>query len=207
MRGIGNKNIQETKSDFSTKFDRLYATQKYIAAFDLCIQNFKTSSFEEVQKKAKLVIPKIKNNLEISNVDKFTYDNIVDIFIDSKRKMKMKNGKLKISFSLVEIRKEYKKVYIACHSTVPILLTILLNIITIFSMCCLGAIIYTRTYWGNGWYEYENGFLISYSIAIGMPTFLGVFITKKLWNLQHSNRKILRIIATALLKIYSNEGI
>ena len=56
-------------------------------------------------------------------------------------------------------------------------------------------------------YEYENGFLISYSIAIGMPTFLGVFITKKLWNLQHSNRKILRIIATALLKIYSNEGI
>ena len=207
MRGIGNKNIQETKSDFSTKFDRLYATQKYIAAFDLCIQNVKTSSIEEVQKKAKLVIPKIKNNLEISNVDKFTYDNIVDIFIDSKRKMKMKNGKLKISFSLVEIRKEYKKVYIACHSTVPILLIILLNIITIFSMFCLGVLIYDITYWGNGWYEYENGFLISYSIAIGMPTFLGVFITKKLWNLQHSNRKILRIIATALLKIYSNEGI
>ena len=185
----------------------MYATQKYIAAFDLCIQNVKTSSIEEVQKKAKLVIPKIKNNLEISNVDKFTYDNIVDIFIGSKRKMKMKNGKLKISFSLVEIRKEYKKVYISCHPTVPMLLTILLNIITIFSMCCLGAIIYARTYWGNGWYEYENGFLISYSIAIGMPTFLGVFITKKLWNLQHSNRKILRIIATALLKTYSNEGI
>ena len=203
MRGIGNKNIQETKSDFSTKFDRLYATQKYIAAFDLCIQNVKTSSIEEVQKKAELVIPKLKGNLELSNVDKFTYDDIVDIFIGTKHKMKMKNGKLIISFSLVEIRKEYKQVYLACHSTVPILLTILLNIITIFSMWCLGAIIYARTWW----YEYENGFLISYSIAIGMPTFLGVFITKKLWNLQHSNRKILRIIATALLKIYSNEGI
>ena len=204
MRGIGNKNIQETKSDFSTKFDRLYATQKYIAAFDLCIQNVKTSSIEEVQKKAKLVIPKIKNNLEISNVDKFTYDNIVDIFIDSKRKMKMKNGKLKISFSLVEIRKEYKKVYIACHSTVPILLIILLNIITIFSMFCLGVLIYDITYWENGWYEY--GFLAFVYIAI-MPTLLGVFITKKLWNLQHSNRKILRIIATALLKTYSNERV
>ena len=203
MRGIGNKNIQETKSDFSTKFDRLYATQKYIAAFDLCIQNVKTSSMDEVQKKAELVIPKLKGNLELSNVDKFTYDDIVDIFIGTKHKMKMKNGKLIISFSLVEIRKEYKQVYIACHSTVPILLTILLNIITIFSMWCLGAIIYARTWW----YEYENGFLISYSIAIGMPTFLGVFITKKLWNLQHSNRKILRIIATALLKTYSNEGI
>ena len=204
MRGIGNKNIQETKSDFSTKFDRLYATQKYIAAFDLCIQNVKTSSIEEVQKKAKLVIPKIKNNLEISNVDKFTYDNIVDIFIDSKRKMKMKNGKLKISFSLVEIRKEYKKVYIACHSTVPILLIILLNIITIFSMFRLGVLIYDITYWENGWYEY--GFLAFVYIAI-MPTLLGVFITKKLWNLQHSNRKILRIIATALLKTYSNERV
>ena len=207
MRGIGNMNTQGTKSDFSTKFDRLYATQKYIAAFDLCIQNVKTSSIEEVQKKAKLVIPKIKNNLEISNVDKFTYDDIVDIFIGTKHKMKMKNGKLIISFSLVEIRKEYKKVYISCHPTVPMLLTILLNIITIFSMCCLGVLIHEITYWENGWYEYENGFLISYSIAIGMPTFLGVFITKKLWNLQHSNRKILRIIATALLKIYSNEGI
>ena len=207
MRGIGNMNTQGTKSDFSTKFDRLYATQKYIAAFDLCIQNVKTSSMDEVQKKAELVIPKLKGNLELSNVDKFTYDNIVDIFIGSKRKMRMKNGKLKISFSLVEIRKEYKKVYIACHSTVPILLIILLNIITIFSMFLLGVLIYDITYWGNGWYEYENGFLISYSIAIGMPTFLGVFITKKLWNLQHSNRKILRIIATALLKIYSNEGI
>lgn len=203
MRGIGNKNIQETKSDFSTKFDRLYATQKYIAAFDLCIQNVKTSSIEEVQKKAELVIPKLKGNLELSNVDKFTYDDIVDIFIGTKHKMKMKNGKLIISFSLVEIRKEYKQVYIACHSTVPILLTILLNIITIFSMWCLGAIIYAITWW----YEYENGFLISYSIAIGMPTFLGVFITKKLWNLQHSNRKILRIIATALLKTYSNERV
>ena len=203
MRGIGNMNTQGTKSDFLTKFDRLYATQKYIAAFDLCIQNVKTSSMDEVQKKAELVIPKLKGNLELSNVDKFTYDDIVDIFIGTKHKMKMKNGKLIISFSLVEIRKEYKQVYIACHSTVPILLTILLNIITIFSMWCLGAIIYARTWW----YEYENGFLISYSIAIGMPTFLGVFITKKLWNLQHSNRKILRIIATALLKIYSNEGI
>ena len=207
MRGIGNKNIQETKSDFSTKFDRLYATQKYIAAFDLCIQNVKTSSVDEVQKKAKLVIPKLKGNLELSNVDKFTYDDIVDIFIGTKHKMKMKNGKLKISYSLVEIRKEYKKVYIACHSTVPILLTILLNIITIFSVFGLASLIHDITYWGNGWYEYENGFLISNSIAIGMPTFLGVFITKKLWNLQHSNRKILRMIATAVLKTYSNEGI
>lgn len=207
MRGIGNTNTVGTKSDFSTKFDRLYATQKYIAAFDLCIQNVKTSSVDEVQKKAKLVIPKLKGNLELSNVDKFTYDDIVDIFIGTKHKMKMKNGKLKISYSLVEIRKEYKKAYIACHSTVPILLTILLNIITIFSMCVLGVLIHDITYWENGWYEYENGFLVSYSIAIGMPTFLGVFITKKLWNLQHINRKILRIIATALLKTYSNERV
>ena len=199
-------NTQGTKSDFLTKFDRLYATQKYIAAFDLCIQNVKTSSMDEVQKKAELVIPKLKGNLELSNVDKFTYDDIVDIFIGTKHKMKMKNGKLIISFSLVEIRKEYKQVYIACHSTVPILLIILLNIITIFSMFCLGVLIYDITYWGNGWYEYENGFFASVSIAI-MPTLLGVFITKKLWNLQHSNRKILRIIATALLKTYSNERV
>lgn len=87
MRGIGNTNTIGTKSDFSTKFDRLYATQKYIAAFDLCLQNLTSSSMDEVKQKAKIVIPKIKNNLEISNVEKFTYDDIVDIFIGSKRKM------------------------------------------------------------------------------------------------------------------------
>lgn len=203
MRGIGYKNIQETKSDFSTKFDRLYATQKYIIAFDLCIQNIKTSSIDEVQKKAKLVMPKLKGNLELSNVDKFTYDDIVDIFIGTKHKMKMKNGKLIISFTLVEIRKEYKKVYISCHPTVPILLTILLNIITIFLMFGLGIIIYIITHS----LRYEWNEMNSYLVAIGLPVVFGGFIIKKLWNLQYSNRKILRIIATALLKIYSNERV
>lgn len=201
MRGIGN--IQETKSDFSTKFDKLYATQKYIAAFDLCIQNVKTSSVDEVQKKAKLVIPKLKGNLELSNVDKFTYDDIVDIFIGTKHKMKMKNGKLKISYSLVEIRKEYKKVYISCHPTVPMLLTVLLSIITIFSMFGLCIIIYIITHS----LRYEWNEMNSYLVAIGLSVIFGGFIIKKLWNLQHSNRKILRIIATALLKIYSNERV
>lgn len=203
MRGIGNTNTVGTKSDFLIKFDRLYATQKYIAAFDLCVQNVKTSSMDEVQKKAKIVIPKIKSNLEISNVEKFTYDDIVDIFIGSKRKMKMKNGKLKISFSLVEIRKEYKKVYISCHPTVPMLLTVLLSIITIFSMFGLGIIIYIITHS----LRYEWNEMNSYLVAIGLPVVFGGFIIKKLWNLQHSNRKILRIIATALLKIYSNERV
>ena len=158
---------------------------------------------DEVKQKAKIVIPKIKNNLEISNVDKFTYDDIVDIFMGSKHKMKMKNGKLKISFSLVEIRKEYKKVYIACHSTVPILLTILLNIITIFLMLVLGNLIYTIIYWKNEWFENWT----SQYIALGFVTVLGVFISKKIWNLQHCNRKILQIIAMALLKTYSNERV
>lgn len=202
MRGIGNINTKETKSDFSTKFDRLYATQKYISAFDLCLQNLTSSSIDEAQQKAKIVIPKIKNNLEISNVEKFTYDDIVDIFIGSKRKMKMKNGKLKISFSLVEIRKEYKKVYIFCHPTVPTFLIILLYIITIFLMFGLGIIIYITTNWGYEWNEMN-----SYLVAIGLPVILGGFILKELWNFQYSNRKILRIIATALLKTYSNERV
>ena len=203
MRGIGNINTKETKSDFSTKFDRLYATQKYIAAFDLCLPRLTSSSIDEAQQKAKIVIPKIKNNLEISNVEKFTYDDIVDIFIGSKRKMKMKNGKLKISFSLVEIRKEYKKVYISCHPTVPMLLTVLLSIITIFSMFGLGIIIYIITHS----LRYEWNEMNSYLVAIGLPVVFGGFIIKKLWNLQHSNRKILLIIATALLKTYSNERV
>mgnify|MGYP000119248765 CR=1 FL=1 len=48
MRGIGNNNIEKTKSEFEIKFDRLYAVQEYIKAFDLCVQNIHTSYKDEV---------------------------------------------------------------------------------------------------------------------------------------------------------------
>ena len=200
MRGIGNKNIQETKSDFSTMFDRLYATQKYIAAFDLCIQNVKTSSIDEVQKKAQLVIPKLKGNLELSNVDKFTYDDIVDIFIGTKHKMKMKNGKLIISFSLVEICKEYKKVYITCHSRVSLFLAILLSLITPFLMIGLGFLLSLITCEFFNMSKDRSGILF-----IGIPIILGGIVMKKVWALQHNNWKILRKIAIGLLNKHTEQ--
>lgn len=200
MRGIGNKKIQETKSDFFTKFDRLYATQKYIAAFDLCIQNVKTSSIDEVQKKAQLVIPKLKGNLELSNVDKFTYDDIVDIFIGTKHKMKMKNGKLIISFSLVEICKEYKKVYITCHSRVSLFLAILLSLITPFLMIGLGFLLSLITCEFFNMSKDRSGILF-----IGIPIILGGIVIKKVWTLQHNNWKILRKIAIGLLNKHTEQ--
>ena len=200
MRGIGNKNIQETKSDFSTKFDRLCATQKYIAAFDLCIQNVKTSSIDEVQKKAQLVIPKLKGNLELSNVDKFTYDDIVDIFIGTKHKMKMKNGKLIISFSLVEICKEYKKVYITCHSRVSLFLAILLSLITPFLMIGLGFLLSLITCEFFNMSKDRSGILF-----ILIPIILGGIVIKKVWTLQHNNWKILRKIAIGLLNKHTEQ--
>lgn len=66
----------------------------------------------------------------------------------------------------------------------------------------LGIIIYITTNWGYEWNEMN-----SYLVAIGLPVILGGFILKELWNFQYSNRKILRIIATALLKTYSNERV
>lgn len=200
MRGIGNMNTQGTKSDFSTKFDRLYATQKYIAAFDLCIQNVKTLSMDEVQKKAELVIPKLKGNLELSNVDKFTYDDIVDIFIGTKYKMMMKKGKLIISFSLVEICKENKKVYITCHSRISIFLAILLSFITPILMEGLGFILYEAVYYILDW---PKG--CSSIISLGLPIILGGIVIKKVWTFQYNNWIILRKIAIGLLNKHTEQ--
>lgn len=155
---------------------------------------------DEVQKKAKLVIPKLKGNLELSNVDKFTYDDIVDIFIGTKHKMKMKNGKLIISFSLVEICKEYKKVYITCHSRVSLFLAILLSLITPFLMEGLGFILYVVTHENFDWpRDYSS------IISIGLPIVLGGIVIKKVWTLKHNNWKILRKIAIGLLNKHTEQ--
>lgn len=74
-------------------------------------------------------------------------------------------------------------------------------------MFVLGNLIYTIIYWENRWCEYENGFWASQFLALGLVIVLGLLISKRLWNLQHNNREILRIIATALLNTYSNERV
>lgn len=104
MRGIGDNNIEKTKSEFEIKFDRLYAVQEYIKAFDLCVQNIHTSYKDEVIVRAKLLLPKIKRRIELSGKN-ITYEDIIDIFQPLRYKMKMQNNILKVSSVLIILSK------------------------------------------------------------------------------------------------------
>lgn len=104
MRGIGNNNIEKTKSEFEIKFDRLYAVQEYIKAFELCVQNIHTSYKDEVIVRAKLLLPKIKRKIELSGKN-ITYENVIDVFQPLGYKMKMQNNILKVSSVSIKLSK------------------------------------------------------------------------------------------------------
>lgn len=96
MRGIENNEIDNSKSEFERKFNRLYAVQNYVGAFDLCVQNINSSYKGEVIARAKLLSPKIKRKIELTGKN-ITYENVIDTFRPLGYKMKMQNNILKVS--------------------------------------------------------------------------------------------------------------
>lgn len=108
MRGIGNINTEGKKSDFSVKFDRLYATQRYIEAFDLCLQNMDAAYKGEVLLKAKTLLPQIKRKIELSGKT-ISYDDVIDIFSPLHYKLKIQDNSLKVESVTFRIYKTNRK--------------------------------------------------------------------------------------------------
>lgn len=134
MRGIGNT---DAKSDFVIKFDRLYKTQQYLAAFDLCVQNINTSYKTEVASRAKSLFPKIKGKIELANRNMF-YDEIVDILSPLGYKMKYNSkGVLKVSTISVERLKNGNKMIINFRK--PYIKNFLIAVLFIFILFILEA--------------------------------------------------------------------
>lgn len=104
MRGIRRINTEGTKTDFSVKFDRLYATQRYVEAFDLCLQNIDAAYKDDALLKAKTLLPQIKRKIELSGKT-ISYDDVIDIFTPLHYKLKIQGNSLKVDSITFRISK------------------------------------------------------------------------------------------------------
>lgn len=196
MRGIENNNIEKNKSEFEIKFDRLYAVQEYIKAFDLCVQNIHTSYKDEVIVRAKLLLPKIKGKIELSGKN-ITYEEIIDIFQPLQYTMKMQNNILKVSSVSIILSKtdgksiiSFKTSYIMNFLIAFVCMLLLFgveafigNLLRVIMYDCLG--IRESEYW---------------SIAIPFMIFIAIVIFYYMYRIYHKQRIIILWFLNALIR-------
>lgn len=196
MRGIENNNIEKNKSEFEIKFDRLYAVQEYIKAFDLCVQNIHTSYKDEVIVRAKLLLPKIKGKIELSGKN-ITYEEIIDIFQPLQYTMKMQNNILKVSSVSIILSKtdgksiiSFKTSYIMNFLIAFVCMLLLFgveafigNLLRVIMYDCLG--IRESEYW---------------PIAIPFMIFIAIVIFYYMYRIYHKQRIIILWFLNALIR-------
>lgn len=196
MRGIENNNIEKNKSEFEIKFDRLYAVQEYIKAFDLCVQNIHTSYKDEVIVRAKLLLPKIKGKIELSGKN-ITYEEIIDIFQPLQYTMKMQNNILKVSSVSIILSKtdgksiiSFKTSYIMNFLIAFVCMLLLFgveafigNLLRVIMYDCLG--IRESEYW---------------PIAIPFMIFIAIVTFYYMYRIYHKQRIIILWFLNALIR-------
>lgn len=196
MRGIGNNNIERTKSEFEIKFDRLYAVQEYIKAFDLCVQNIHTSYKDEVIVRAKLLLPKITRKIELSGKN-ITYEDIIDIFQPLRYKMKIQNNILKVSSVSIILSKADGKSIISFK--IPYIRNFLMAfgyMLLLFGVeAFIGNLLWDIMYDCLGIEEPEY-----WPIAIPFMFFIAIVIFYCIYRIYHKQRIIILRFLKALIK-------
>ena len=196
MRGIGNNNIEKTKSEFEIKFDRLYAVQEYIKAFDLCVQNILTSYKDEVIVRAKLLLPKIKRKIELSGKN-ITYEDIIDIFQPLQYTMKMQNNILKVSSVFIILSKVDGKSIISFK--IPYMRFFLISVVCMLLLfgveVFIGNLLREIMYDCLGIEESEY-----WPIAIPFMIFIAVVTFYYIYRIYHKQRIIILQFLKAVIK-------
>mgnify|MGYP004469747281 CR=1 FL=1 len=196
MRGIGNNNIEKTKSEFEIKFDRLYAVQEYIKAFDLCVQNIHTSYKDEVIVRAKLLLPKIKRKIELSGKN-ITYEDIIDIFQPLQYTMKMQNNILKVSSVFIILSKVDGKSIISFK--IPYMRFFLISVVCMLLLfgveVFIGNLLREIMYDCLGIEESEY-----WPIAIPFMIFIAVVTFYYIYRIYHKQRIIILQFLKAVIK-------
>lgn len=98
MRGFKPNDVEDSvaKNEFLLHFNRLYVSQRYVEAYDWCLQNLKTSYGEEAKRKAASCCSKLTKRIVLSKT-LLTYDDIIDVFAPLKCKMKITPNGLRVS--------------------------------------------------------------------------------------------------------------
>ena len=119
MRGFKPNDVEDSvaKNEFLLHFNRLYASQRYVEAYDWCLQNLKTSYEDEAKRKAASCCSKLTKRIVLSKTP-LTYDDIIDVFAPLGYNMKITPNGLRVSTVYFKRERELGKTVVAFKRSV-----------------------------------------------------------------------------------------
>ena len=198
MRGFRPNDVEDsvTKNEFLLQFNRLYVSQRYVEAYDWCLQNLKTSYGEEAKRKAASCCSKLTKRIVLSKAI-LTYDDIIDLFAPLKCKMKITPNGLRVSTVCFKRERELGKTIVAFKR--PIFRNSAVVILTLLGVFLFEASIANISYWYLYLYKYipEARF---WPVAIPIMVIIGLIPFYYLYRVFRSQNNIIKYFTNALIK-------
>ena len=196
MRGFRPNDVEDsvTKNEFLLQFNRLYVSQRYVEAYDWCLQNLKTSYGEEAKRKATSCCPKLTKRIVLSKTP-LTYDDIIDVFVPLKYKMKITPNGLRVSTVYFKLTRELGKTVVAFKK--PIFRILVVIILTLFGVFLLEAFIGNRV---RCYYLKDIPESQFWPVAIPIMVIIGLIPFYYLYRVFRSQNNIIKYFTNALIK-------
>ena len=194
MRGFRPNDVEDSvaKNEFLLHFNRLYASQRYVEAYDWCLQNLKTSYGDEAKRKAASCCPKLTKRIELSKMP-LTYDDIIDVFVPLKYKMKITPNGLRVSTVYFKLTRELGKTVVAFKRPWNFWI-ILLTLFGVFLMVLLIIFGYAPlNIRASQYYQYLP-------VAIPIMVIIGLIPFYYLYRMFRSQNNIIKYFTNALIK-------
>lgn len=191
MRGFRPNDVEDSvaKNEFLLHFNRLYASQRYVEAYDWCLQNLKTSYGDEAKRKAVSCCPKLTKRIELSKKP-LTYDDIIDVFVPLKYKMKITPNGLRVSTVYFKLTRELGKKVVAFKRSWNFWIVLL----TLFGVFLMELLI------GYGYVLLDIPESQFWPIAIPIMVIIGLIPFYYLYRMFRSQNNIIKYFTNALIK-------
>ena len=191
MRGFRPNDVEDsvTKNEFLLQFNRLYVSQRYVEAYDWCLQNLKTSYGEEAKRKAASCCSKLTKRIVLSKT-LLTYDDIIDVFAPLKCKMKITPNGLRVSTVYFKRTRELGKTVVAFKRPWNFWIILL----TLFGAFLMELLI------GYGYVLLDIPETQFWPVAIPIMVFIGLIPFYYLYRMFRSQNSIFKYFTNALIK-------
>ena len=191
MRGFRPNDVEDSvaKNEFLLHFNRLYVSQRYVEAYDWCLQNLKTSYREEAKRKAASCCSKQTKRIVLSKTP-LTYDDIIDVFAPLGYNMKITPNGLRVSIVYFKRERELGKTVVAFKRLWNFWI-ILLTLLGVFLMELLI---------GYGYVLLDIPETQFWPVAIPIMVFIGLIPFYYLYRMFRSQNSIFKYFTNALIK-------
>lgn len=206
MRGFKPNDVEDSvaRDEFLLQFNRLYVSQRYVEAYDWCLQNLKTSYREEAKRKAASCCPKLTKRIVLSKTP-LSYDDIIDVFAPLKCKMKITPNGLRVSTIYFKRERELGKTVVTFKRSVfrnlaVVILTLLggfLSEVSIVPLLCWLFKLYEGIPYSSG---IDSSHTIFWFVIITTMIIIGLIPFYYLYRMFRSQNNIFKYFTNALIK-------